>query len=277
MVLAREGVVLLLVVMTTCLAVKPPANWQDNLKGVKEEEVGEKNVIFEGDMIMRRDDVKQAVNDGKIIKKKTSTDDVATGAATAPLAWRWKDGVVPYEIEKNLAHQDRVKAAMDEWSAKTCIKFRQKKDSDRNYVTFKSSKWGRCASYIGCTGGQQFIYLGFGCRKKGIIIHEIGHALGFYHEQSRPDRDQYITINWENISEKLRHNFKKYNRGRTSDMGTKYDYDSIMHYGKKAFLKNKVFFWKTTINVKGSHKIGQRERVSELDAKEMNLYYECPK
>ena len=35
------------------------------------------------------------------------------------------------------------------------------------------------------------------------------HALGFYHEHMRPDRDDYVTINENNIKAAMIHNFKK--------------------------------------------------------------------
>lgn len=56
-----------------------------------------------------------------------------------------------------------------------------------------------CSSFLGRVGGEQVIYLGTGCYRKGIVIHEIFHALGRWHEHSRPDRDLSVTVHLDNV------------------------------------------------------------------------------
>ena len=56
----------------------------------------------------------------------------------------------------------------------------------------------RCWSYVGMTGGSQDISIAPGCTSLSPI-HEIFHALGCFHEQSRPDRDNFVTVNLNNV------------------------------------------------------------------------------
>lgn len=88
----------------------------------------------------------------------------------------------------------------------------------------------RCWSWIGKQGKKQQLSLGRGCLGSGTIIHEFLHALGFYHEQSRPDRDQYVRINLENVRSGQEHNFKA--STKINSFGVPYDLNSVMHYSK---------------------------------------------
>ena len=81
--------------------------------------------------------------------------------------------------------------------------------------------------------------------QKGTVIHELGHALGLHHEQTRPDRDEYVKIHTENIPDHLEYNFKKYSWSVIQNLNVPYDYTSIMHYGKKVLNYTFFFSFKT--------------------------------
>ena len=66
-------------------------------------------------------------------------------------------------------------------------------------------------------------YSGYGCVSIGTVVHEMLHAAGFWHEQSRPDRDQHVSILWENISPGREDNFARYSRAEVSTLSLPYD------------------------------------------------------
>ncbi len=118
-----------------------------------------------------------------------------------------------------------------------CIQFVPREASHRKWLTIKSLDG--CWSFIGKQDqdGEQEISLSRnGCMFTGTAVHELCHALGFWHEQNRPDRDSYIKISFENIVEGMAGNFDVYKGGQY--FTTPYDYESIMHYASYAFSKN---------------------------------------
>eukprot|EP00116_Pleurobrachia_bachei_P002843 sb/3463105/ len=111
-----------------------------------------------------------------------------------------------------------------------------------------------------------------GCMKHGILLHEIGHVIGFWHEQNRPDRDEYIKV-IPNFHHTVRLNFEKFNESMVSDYGVPYDYNSIMHYGKTFFSIDGRST--TLMPLDEEVDIGQRERLSDLDILQANRLYMC--
>lgn len=91
-----------------------------------------------------------------------------------------------------------VQTGISELNSTTCITLQPATPSNRGYILITAEKSG-CFAVLGYTGKEQVVNLGSGCYRKGTVVHEIAHALGFFHEQSREDRDSFVKINFENI------------------------------------------------------------------------------
>ncbi|KAL3059750.1 hypothetical protein OYC64_014363 [Pagothenia borchgrevinki] len=181
---------------------------------------------------------------------------------------------VPYVLDKDLEMNAKglTLKAFDQFRLKSCIDFKPR-DSEEYYIHVQ--KLNGCYSYIGkvISNGQN-ISIGSNCDSISIVEHEFLHALGFYHEQSRYDRDDYVTIVNENIREGYENNFDKQSNETTTTQGVPYDFWSVMHYGT-GYFSNGNGSTIITKDPKFQDVIGQRLEVSPKDALELNLLYKC--
>ena len=102
----------------------------------------------------------------------------------------------------------------------------------------------------------------------GYIIHEIGHALGFWHEHVRPDRDDYVEVVYENVRPGLNRYFEKLPMKEIDSLDVPYDFGSIMHIKLKDYSKNGKPT--LTLKVNYSDEIGQRNQLSYYDVLQVN-------
>ncbi|XP_051562258.1 hatching enzyme 1.2-like [Myxocyprinus asiaticus] len=142
---------------------------------------------------------------------------------------------VPYIISNQYSPQEIgvIEDGLKSFEQLTCIRFKPHR-GQRNFIHIKSDSG--CFSYLGRQGGEQTVSLDrAGCVHFSIVQHELLHALGFHHEQNRSDRDGHVQIIYENIIAGLEYNF---DIKQTNNLGTPYDYNSVMQYSRYAFTKN---------------------------------------
>ncbi|XP_068043227.1 tolloid-like protein 1 isoform X2 [Anomalospiza imberbis] len=200
-------------------------------------------------------------------------------AATSRTERIWPGGVIPYVIGGNFTGTQRAmfKQAMRHWEKYTCVTFIERSDEE-SYIVFTYRPCG-CCSYVGRRGnGPQAISIGKNCDKFGIVVHELGHVIGFWHEHTRPDRDDHVTIIRENIQPGQEYNFLKMEPGEVNSLGEPYDFDSIMHYARNTFSRG--MFLDTILPSRDDNgirpAIGQRTRLSKGDIAQARKLYRCP-
>lgn len=231
--------------------------------------------VFEGDMVLDAEQMAWV--------KDESDDPFTTAQAVigqSSRKWSKKNGqvTIPYVLEdedKFPEHTLRYFGiAIRAVAHVTCVKF-VRRTNQFKYVSVRTSFDEDCRSTIGKKRRNR-IWLGKLC-KLGDVEHELLHTIGLYHEQSRPDRDNYIKINWDNIREDKKHNFDKCKNCHTQ--GLPYDLHSLMHYGRTAWSKDGK---SRTIDLRDPqssfniNRMGQKNGITELDAAAVNQLYQCP-
>ena len=216
--------------------------------------------VFEGDIILGKVD-----QNGALPLKLAPR-----GLGRSDAFGRWPDGIVPYFVPTNSSDilKSRIEEAIAHWTRESTLSFVERNTDNQdiypNYIRFESSN--SCASYVGMQGGEQPVLVSDAC-SVGSIIHEVGHALGLFHEHTRPDRNNFAQINWDHVIAGKGINFEILEAG-VNNYGP-YDYGSIMHYGEYFFSAT----GEPTIIVPDGTDIGQRQSLSPLDIDAINNMY----
>lgn len=264
-------------------------------------------LVIEGDIIVMPDDIwcddERSADSGLGVVREAVKRQGAN--------YQWPNGIVPYAFDSTFsaaADQADAVAAMQDWEAAVPTLHFVPQTTEAAHIKFV--KGSVCQAVVGHHSAGQKITLAPGCLGPGNfrVHHEIGHALGLYHQQTRKDRDLFVAINWGNIigcpstATQASHcgttvctpnpaacgctaaevssgkcddftNFQ--NDNARSDLGA-YDYDSVMHYEVNAFNKAGAG---NTIQVLQNDAsgnpfpIGQRSHLSEGDILAMRAMY----
>ena len=195
----------------------------------------------------------------------------------------WKDNTVKYKFSSYLPGFTKklVRNAMREIELNTCVRFQEKPDAILRYLSIEPSA-EKCEANIGAPAhGIHIIRLSESNAQRTIgciyptVVHELLHALGFSHTQTRSDRDKFVTIIWSRIPWYNRKDFSKQTTSwfPKDPKAKEYDYKSVMHYSRNQFSVN----GRNTIDAgKNTDVIGTGYRMSERDIMQINELYGCP-
>ena len=231
-------------------------------------------IVYESDIIVTYNATlaKTLVQSGQVIRGVRPT-------ATLDNTLRWPQNkvgkvIIPFMFDRLFPKGPSIQmiySALDGIADSGVVSFANR-TNETNYIIFSAVASG-CWSYVGFVGKSQEINLDptQGCMNFRSATHEILHALGFWHEQSRVDRDTYLRIIWSNIKRGYENNFAKRTKSNTP---ITYDYLSVMHYKANVFALDRKLPTLIPIKPPGAI-IGEFPLMSAKDTLALQLYYMC--
>ncbi|KAJ1352593.1 Astacin (Peptidase M12A), partial [Parelaphostrongylus tenuis] len=226
--------------------------------------------LFQGDMLLTREQAEDIVEDvmlNEVKRKKRQAYRDSRYPQTL-----WSNGV-SFSFHSNATQGARrvFRKAVKIWEDNTCINFREDDHATDKIVVFNGPG---CFSHVGRVGGPQGLSLGPKCDMVGIAVHEAGHALGFFHTQSRHDRDDFITLIPQNFRSGWLSQFVKQSVHTNHNYNLTYDYGSIMHYGPLSVSGNGQPVM-VPRDMDYMQTLGSRTQLSFYEKLMMNLHYKC--
>ncbi|XP_055636106.1 zinc metalloproteinase nas-14-like [Toxorhynchites rutilus septentrionalis] len=195
-------------------------------------------------------------------------------------AYRWPNGIVPYQFDASCGQrqcQPAILNAIEVLHRINCVRFVPKSVDQVEHIRFHHSKHG-CGSWVGYRPNRSEpldVRLDDACLGvTGAVQHELLHVLGLFHEHTRPDRDEYVEILWDNIEPNFRQNFVKGSYEYMDTFGLPYDYESLMHYPSFAFARPGSTVTMLSRQNRSSE-FGQTKGASFWDLEKVKQMYEC--
>lgn len=228
--------------------------------------------IYDGDIIFTSKEVDSLI----LQRRQTKACVVKNGFK------HWPYGKVNYSFDAAAGDvfKSRVLAAINDISNNCAIQFIEvpnNSQEDRIVFVHATSAVGN-NSPLGWQGGAQIVNI-YNDNLHGVILHEIMHSLGFYHEHCRLDRDDYISINWENIKLPKYSQFNKNASNVAYDIGP-IDYNSVMMYASTISDTNFVYDPSEPVMYKNDNPLedfgGQRISLSEGDIRGLQALFGPP-
>ncbi len=187
----------------------------------------------------------------------------------------WGSSEIPFGFSEGLPEhlKKEVLSAVGYFNTETVMRFVEADvEIDEDIIVFKYRSKAPCSSYLGRVGGYQPIYLNNNCKAQDVL-HEIMHALGFVHEQQREERDEFLTILWENIQKGFEYNFSILPDSlvhQYSGAVFRLSFDSVMMYPATAFAQSGKESMKT---LDGSKISPKNNGLADIDKERLKLLY----
>lgn len=231
-----------------------------------------KNLGVDGDYVIAYGDL--IVGESRYVKDYESGDKTLK----VPKPQIWPNGEIPYKIGPKITDEqiEYIKAIAGSLETQNIVKLRPYSPSkDKAYVYFKQGSQ-HCYAQVGYTGGITQVSLNEKCGEKEIF-HEVFHVLGFFHEQNRFDRNDFVKILWENIDEEHWPQFERFPEESFPDIFQDpkimpFSYNTFMLYGPTVFSNNGDY---SIVNIYGEA-YGHQTYPTNEDFKRARLLYGKP-